>query len=173
MYVLNADNKQNGQDITFYDRYSQLIYSYIRRQVNNTQDAEDVLLEVFMAALATKNLAQLDEKKQVAWLQRVARNKIIDRYRKHSHAIMLPLEAIQERQDEKLTPEQHLMQQETYKHLHKTLNKLSAQQQQVIYLRFVEGLRFAEIGTIVNKSEVSVRTMVSRLLQRLRSCVEL
>ncbi len=173
MHLLNVDDKQNDLDITFYDRYSQLIYTYIRHQVTNTQDAEDILLEVFMAALATKNLAQLSTEKQIAWLQRVARNKIIDRYRKHSRAILLPLEHIQEWQDERLTPEQHVMQHETYKHLHRILSKLSPLHQQVIYLRFVEGLRFAEIGTIINKPEVNVRIMVNRILHRLRSCFEL
>jgi len=173
MHVLNVDDKQNSLDITFYDRHSQLIYTYIRRQVSNPQDAEDIMLEVFMAALATKNLAKLGEEIQIAWLQRVARNKIIDIYRKHSHTTLLPLEKIQERLDENLTPEQHAIQHETYKHLHHILNKLPSQQQQIIYLRFVEGLRFAEIGEIVNKSEVNVRSMVSRILHRLRACFDL
>ncbi len=123
MHLLNVDDKQNDLDITFYDRYSQLIYTYIRHQVTNTQDAEDI--------------------------------------------------HIQEWQDERLTPEQHVMQHETYKHLHRILSKLSPLHQQVIYLRFVEGLRFAEIGTIINKPEVNVRIMVNRILHRLRSCFEL
>jgi RNA polymerase sigma-70 factor (ECF subfamily) len=40
-------------------------------------NAEDLLLEVFVAALNNQHLSHLGDEQQLAWLRRVARNKVI------------------------------------------------------------------------------------------------
>ena len=75
MQQLNMDNTQNAEESTFYDRFAGIIFQYLLQQVPNVQDAEDLLLEVFVAALQDKSLINLPAGRQVAWLKRVARNK--------------------------------------------------------------------------------------------------
>src|SRR5690606_28807882 len=65
-----------------YQQYGSTILIYIRRHLPSKEDAEDVLLEVFLAALESKNLHKLDEQEQLAWLHRVAHNKLVDHHRR-------------------------------------------------------------------------------------------
>jgi DNA-directed RNA polymerase specialized sigma24 family protein len=86
-------------------RFAPTILAYLSQQVPNLQDAEDLLLEVFMAALKYEMLANLPEERQLAWLRRVARNKVIDRYRHTALLTFLPLEQVAEMEDSQLSPE--------------------------------------------------------------------
>ena len=81
MQQLNADEAQRGIDITLYDRYASTVFAYLYQQVSSQQDAEDLLLEVFMAAHNSETFFGITTKRQLAWLRRVARNKVVDRYR--------------------------------------------------------------------------------------------
>jgi len=81
MQQLNAEEAQGSSGNTFYLRFAPTILAYLSQQVPTLQDAEDLLLEVFMAALKYEMLINLSEERQLVWLRRVARNKVIDRYR--------------------------------------------------------------------------------------------
>jgi RNA polymerase sigma factor (sigma-70 family) len=49
------------------------------------------------------------------------------------------------------------------------IGKLSKLQQQVLQLRYEDGLRFAEIAIVLNKREEAVRKLLSRTLSTLRT----
>src|SRR5260370_38387365 len=71
---------EKGADVlTLYDRHAPTLYRSIYRQVSQPQDAEDVLLEGFTIACKYENLVDLAPERQNAWLQSVARRRIIDR----------------------------------------------------------------------------------------------
>ena len=172
MQHIDVNEAHNSVDIAFYDRFAPLIYTYVYRQVSCQEDAEDIMTEVFVAAMKNQQLAELDQEQQVAWLQRVARNKVVDRYRHKTRLTLLPLDQAMDMLDDQLTPEQHAVQQETYQRLYAAVAQLPTVQQQVIRLRYGNHLRFAEIAAMLDKSEATVRNMVHRTLQRLRSIYE-
>jgi RNA polymerase sigma-70 factor, ECF subfamily len=58
-----------------YQRYWLMIFIAIRQHVFSKEEAEDILLEVFLAALENPMLVNLSEHQQLAWLRRVAYNK--------------------------------------------------------------------------------------------------
>jgi DNA-directed RNA polymerase specialized sigma24 family protein len=60
-----------------YDRFTLTIFTYICRHVSNTQDAVDLLVEVFLAAFNNEALSSLPAERQLAWLMRVTRNKLV------------------------------------------------------------------------------------------------
>jgi RNA polymerase sigma-70 factor (ECF subfamily) len=70
--------------------------------------------------------------------------------------------------DEALTPEQQVLRREELEWLYRAVGTLSLQQQQVLQLRYGEGLRFAEIAILLNKREAAVRKICSRSLALLR-----
>lgn len=172
MQQLNTDTGQNGVDITLYDRYASAILAYICQQVASSQDAEDLLVEVFMAAHNHIALSSLSEERQLAWLRRVARNKVIDRYRHAALLTLLPLERVVETEDSALSPEQRAVQQENYQRLYFALEQLSPAQQQLIHLRYGNGLRLVAIADMLEKPEGSVRKMLARTLRQLRAIYE-
>ena len=66
-----------------YQRHARVILIYVRRRVPSWEDAEDIVLDVFLAALEQeKLLAELSDTAQRAWLQRIAHNKVVDLYRR-------------------------------------------------------------------------------------------
>src|SRR5437667_760251 len=169
MQQLNMDNAQNAVDSTFYDRFAGIIFQYLLQQVSNEQDAEDLLLEVFLAALQDKSLSNLPAGRQLAWLRRVARYKVIDRYRHVALLNLLPIEQALEIEDTALTPEQYTEQQERYEHLYQSIAQLTSLQRELIRLRYRSGLRFLEIATILEKPEGTVRQLFVRTLRKLRT----
>ncbi len=70
MQKLYMDNAQNGVDSSLYERFAVAIFQYLCQQVSNEQDAEDLLLEVFLAAFQDESLSNLPAERQLAWLRR-------------------------------------------------------------------------------------------------------
>ena len=169
MQQLNMDNTQNEEDSTFYDRFAAIIFQYLLQQVSNVQDAEDLLLEVFVAALQDKSLFNLSPGRQLAWLKRVARHKVIDRYRHIALLNLLPIEQALELEDTALTPEQYTEQKENYDRLYQSIAQLTSQQRELIRLRYRNGLRFDEIAAIFEKPAGTVRQSFVRALRQLRT----
>lgn len=150
-----------------YDRFASTILVYLLAQVAHAQDAEDLLLDVFVAALGDTTLDTLSSERQLAWLRRVARNKVIDRYRHNALITQFPLEQALTKEDTNLTPEQFTEQQESLYILHQALARLSPLQQELLHLRYAQELRLAEIGTILDRSEGAVRKLLTRTLRQL------
>ena len=169
MQQVNMENAQNGEVSTLYDRFAAIIFHYLFQQMSNKQDAEDLLLEVFLAALQDKSLSNLPAGQQLAWLKRVAHNKVIDRYRHVALLNLLPIEQVLEMEDTALTPEQYTEQQERYEHLRQSIAQLSSLQRELIRLRYQSGLHFIEIAAILEKPEGTVRQLFVRTLRKLRT----
>src|SRR5260370_29245714 len=135
---------QNADSRSLYDRYGQTIFAYARLHVPSREDAEDVTLEVFTAALENDNLAGLQEGEKLAWLRRVARNKLVDIYRRSTYHPDVALNQVMETvfDDEASTPEQIMLELEVWEHLYRAIRTLSTLQQHVLRLRYGDGLDF-------------------------------
>lgn len=156
-----------------YQRCAPVILKYIRRHVSSMEDAEDLLLEVFVAAVENEGLLALSDDEQLAWLRRVAHNKFIDYYRRSQRRPAVSLEEVTEESlvddDDLSSPEHAAVRQEEHTLLRARLSALPEMQQTVLRLRFANGWRSKEIAEHINKSEGAVRTMLSRSLDLLRN----
>ncbi len=157
-----------------YRQHQATILTYIRRHVNTSEDAEDVLLEVFIAALEHDALADMDAGQQLAWFRRVAHNKFVDQYRRSPHRPLVPWEEVTETaiDNEALAPDQVALRNEEHALLRRHVARLPQLQQEVLHLRFAHGLRSTEIAQRLNKSEGAIRMVLSRSLNLLRSIYE-
>jgi RNA polymerase sigma-70 factor (ECF subfamily) len=159
-------------DATLYDQYGKVIFAYVRLHTPTREDAEDLTLDVFMAALERDNLSAFPEAERLAWLRHVARNRLIDTYRRTArHPIIVLDEVIESmlEENEHDTPEHLILQRELYEQLHHAIAKLPVLQQQILRLRYGDGLRFAEIAILLNKREDGVRKLLSRTIATLRT----
>ncbi len=156
-------------DVTFYDRHAPTILAYLCRHIFSPHDAEDVLVEVFLAALKRPGFTELAAEHQLAWLRRVAHNKMIDRLRRLDRLTLVSLDEALERESGEPTPEQYSMRQESYALLYQLVARLSPDQQELIQLRYGEGLRIVEIAARLRKSDTTVRKQLQRTLNRLRA----
>lgn len=156
-------------DAALFDRYGPLIFAYILKHVNSREDAEDLALEVFTAALESPVVSQLRPEEQLAWLKRVTHNKLIDSYRKAQHRQHAPLDLFAELLPDDEEPEQIVLQREIDEQLRWHIRQLPAFQQQIIYLRYAHNLSAAEIGVLLNKSEAAIRQQLARARKFLRT----
>lgn len=172
MKQLDRDEAQNVEDAALFDRFAPAIFGYLYGQIASRQDAEDLLLDVFLAAQQNDALSALGEERQLAWLRRVARNKVVDRYRHSALLTMLPLDEAIEREDEALTPEQRAVQRESYERLYHAIEQLAPEQRLLVRLRYGDGLRLVEIAAIMEKPQGTLRKMLERTLSQLRTLYE-
>jgi RNA polymerase sigma-70 factor (ECF subfamily) len=153
-----------------FEQHSEKLFAYLRQHTSSREDAEDILVDTFMAALAEAKFAHLPASGQVAWLWRVARNKVVDAFRKATLRRNVPLEQADERpsKEEARDPEQVALRQDEEQEIQALLHTLPELQQEVLRLRFGYDLRCGEIAAILGKREDAVRAMLSRSMNTLR-----
>ena len=156
-----------------YERYAATIFVYLLKHTRSREDAEDMLEDIFIAAMENEKFASLPEQTQVLWLWRVARNKVIDGFRRTATKQIIPLEQIIETHDEDDTqnPEQAALRLDDVDQVQQLLQQLPPLQRKIVQLRFGHNLRSAEIAAIVGKRDVAVRSILSRTMNLLRSSV--
>ncbi len=162
--------QQQGAIALLYQKYAPGILAYVRMHVSCDEDAEDIVVEVFLAAIENSKLQLLAEKEQQMWLWRVARNKVIDRYRRSSRHSSIALEQVENDlyADDHAGPEYNALRQEDYAALHTYLQSLPAAYQEILHLRFGHDLPCREIAHRLGKQENAVRVTLSRGLNLLR-----
>jgi RNA polymerase sigma factor (sigma-70 family) len=154
-----------------YRQHGPLIFAWLLKQVHSWEDAEDLLLEVFLAAFEQQRLLAVPEEKRLAWLLSVAQHKLVDYYRLSGRRQHLPLDAVAGalEADEALAPEAVALRHEQDADLRAALQALPQTQREVVQLRFGEGLRCTEIATVLGKREGTVRILLWRALTFLRA----
>lgn len=153
-----------------YRKYAPAILSYVRHHITSQEDAEDLVVEVFLAAIESATFAPLSEKAKQSWLWRVTRNKVIDSYRRSKVRQSVDLDQAIEVlfEDEHFSPENAALRQEAYMDLYTYLQTLPAHQQEILRMRFGQNLSCREIATALRKQENVVRVTLSRSLNLLR-----
>jgi RNA polymerase sigma-70 factor, ECF subfamily len=66
-----------------YRTYADSVFAFCWSQTGNYSDAEDLAADVFASAFAAYTTAGPDPDKLRAWLMRIARNALIDHYRRN------------------------------------------------------------------------------------------
>ena len=160
--------------------------SFIRRRVADEADAEDILQEVFYELVEAYRMMKPIE--QVgAWLVRVARNRIIDRFRKKKPMAFSDLQNTENEEGERLSLEELLPSPEagpeaTYarsillEELDAALEELPEEQREVFLAHEIQGISFKELSA---ETGVGINTLLSRkhhavlhLRRRLQSIYE-
>ncbi len=153
-----------------YDRYVEAVYRYVFYRVRETAEAEDVTSEVFMKAL--RAMPRYETRQPfLAWLYRIARNAVIDQARRKRTQVSFEDALGHPNADRILDPDATLFQQVDAETLRRAIRQLTPLQQEVIVLRYVEGLDTRAIARIVGKREGTVRGIEFRALGALRQLV--
>ena len=88
----------------------------MRQQTGSREDADDILVEVLVAAVESSAFDRLGEKERVVWLWRVARNKAVDAYRRSRLRQGMDLEQVADwiYDDDERSPEQIALRKDSY-----------------------------------------------------------
>ncbi len=151
-----------------YELYVEKIYSYIYYRIGNHHDAEDLTAKVFHRAL--NHIGSYNNKGVpfAAWLYRIAHNLVANWHRDHSRRQVIALEQIT------LTDNGHDMPQRVAERnnereiLLEAIQKLPAERQKLLTLKFIEKMSNAEIGRIMGRSEGAIKSLYHRTLVSLK-----
>jgi len=150
-----------------YDRYSPGIYRYAMRLLGDECLAEDCVAETFSRFLMVLRSGLGPKDHLQAYLYRIAHNWITDRYRRQPPAPITLDDSMHG--DKNALPElqtETLMEQ---KEVLLALRTLTADQRQVVILRFIEGWENEEVAAALEKPVGAIKALQHRALETLRN----
>lgn len=162
--------------VHIYDLYLNDIYRFIYFKVSSREIAEDITSSTFLKTWDYIQNEQLKDYKTLkSLLYVVARNLVIDHYRKKSQQLDVsydnensPIHVI----DEKQNPAKDLDHQFDFKIVEEGLSKLKDEYREVIMMRYINELSIGEIADVLGKSKGSVRVLAHRALNTLKNLVK-
>ncbi|OGO21036.1 MAG: hypothetical protein A2Z14_12775 [Chloroflexi bacterium RBG_16_48_8] len=153
---------------TLYLRHLEKIYRYIYFRVGDEAQAEDMAEEVFVKTWEALPNFKLGQNPFTSWLYRIAHNLLVDQYRRRN-PVSISEEELARHSDSSELPERIVGRKQEWEMLAKAVRQLDSLDQQVILLRFVEGLSHREIAAIIGKSQTASRVIQHRALKTLRA----
>lgn len=143
-----------------YEMYSQKVFLFLLSKTNNEHLAEELTQETFFQAV--QSIDRFKGKSSIlTWLCGIAKNVWLKHVRKHQETLSIE-DAVPETADKKEIPlswEQ--------KEILQLIHNMNEPVREVMYLRLVSNLSFAEIGEIIGKTENWTRVTFFRGKQKI------
>jgi RNA polymerase sigma-70 factor, ECF subfamily len=160
--VLEKDRKATAE---FVARYSDALYSYVRRRMVPRVDlVEDIVQEVFLAAW--KDLGRFRGESLRAWLLGIARHKVEDHYRKRLRDLEVPSEGYESSVIPML--EERIDGVKREQSIERTLMKMPEPYTIVLLWRYLENRSVREMAEASGKTEKAIERMLARARQDFR-----
>lgn len=164
--MVEAQNHEIGNELL---RQRNKLLSFIQKRVPDRDEAEDILQDVFYQFIESYRLMKPVEQAG-AWLYRVARNRITDKFRKKKPERFGTLAGGRDENDEPLlladllptdldSPETKMMNEMLMEELTDALEQLPIAQKEIFIQHEIEGKSFAEIA---EETGESINTLLSR-----------
>ncbi len=168
-HALLARAKQYDQAALaeLYDCYAPSVYAYVYRRVGDPHLAEDLVSDVFVRVVQAIRSRRPWHTSFRAWLYRIAHNLVVDHYRRPKPVLSVSL-------DEEWLPLAEESQSDAtgdtldHQRLQAALHCLTPDQQQVLVLRFGEGLTIRETAQVLRKTTGAVKAAQHRAIVALR-----
>ncbi|MBI2459136.1 MAG: RNA polymerase sigma factor [Parcubacteria group bacterium] len=172
LYKIKKNDKQAF--IKAYDLYIDQLYRFIYFKVGSREEAEDLCSAVFLKTWSYILENSLKEPKTLkALLYKIARNLIIDHYRKNKDREVMSLDVDNRIEiiDDKLNIAKAMELKFDLLVLETKLPELKDEYREVIILRFVNELSIKEIAEILDKTKGNVRVLIFRAVGALKELV--
>lgn len=152
-----------------YERAVDHVYRYAYVLLRDADRAEDITADVFLKAWRNRHTLR-DESSAQTWLLSITHNSAMSVLRATRE--VAGLDAATRTQDPGAGPEGELFAGLEARRLQEALRRLTAEQQQVVFLRFFEGLHHEEVARRIGRNANAVRAVQFRALSRLRRLLE-
>lgn len=165
---------QDGVSESFavlYREHVQPIYRYIYYRTHDKQLAEDLTADVFTKVVEGLPRYVDRGKPFIAWLYRIAHARVVDHYRRQDRR---PTSTNVEDANLSVTPDMDsdLVKEHASQALMSAIQSLTSDQQQVIILRFIEGLPIESVATQLGKKGNAIKALQYRAVRSLASYLE-
>jgi len=152
-------------------RYASPLLTYIRRMVGDRDHSEELFQEVFLAVWAKRSLYRFPRPFK-AWLFAIAINKCHEAWRSRSKLPLTREETGELAVAADPSPEASAIATENAVLVANALGQLPPMQRSVVALRIWQGLSYAEIAGILDRTEDTVRSHMHHGLAGLRKYLE-
>jgi len=160
-----------------YNRHYKTIFNYCYRRTGDFDTSKDITSEIFLKAYLNIHKFKWKDIPILSWLYRIATNEINLFYRSQkysptfiseiysNYSITVSLEDLVE---EKSNAEAKLHKDKQFVQVQDAIKELPLKYQEVISLKYFEQLKIKEIGTILNKKEGTIKSLLSRGISKLK-----
>jgi RNA polymerase sigma-70 factor (ECF subfamily) len=164
--IRRAQSLDPGALAELYDRHFDGIYRYLYTRLRHQADAEDLTEQVFLKMVDSIERYRPSGVAFSSWLYRIAHNLLVDRYRRSSRDAV---ELSTELRDSRPSADPVIMAQnsEDRRRLMQAIERLTAEQQQVITMRFIDNLEVEEIARLTHRRPGAIHSMQHRALASL------
>jgi RNA polymerase sigma factor (sigma-70 family) len=141
------------------DRYQPRLLGFCRQMLGSTEDAEDVLQEVFVNAYK----AMLADEREInlrPWLYRIARNRCLNYLRKPKADAQESMDMVPEVDAASTAEKVH--NREEFRQILSDVNKLPETQRAALLLREMDALSYEEIAAAMETTVPSVKSLLVR-----------
>lgn len=161
-----------------FDEYYPGIFGYVLRRTANVEAARDIAAETFSKAFRNMSGFRWKNISISSWLYRIASNEVITFFRRKKYEPesldeLREVAGFEHADSRDVLQEIQLAERELERHkdflrIQTLLRKLPVKYQEVIALRYFEEKKIKEIAAILDKNEGTVKSLLSRGLERLR-----
>ena len=166
LVVAYMDGEARAFDVIL-TRYQATIYSYFLYVVGDEDEANELFQDTFVKVIV---FLQEQRYKPMGlfnyWRMRIAHNMISDKFRRNDHKLVKDVNAkndLTRIRNEAITVspyDDEMIRDQAFDELHRMVNKLPAEQREMVYLRYFEEMSFKDIAAITG---VSINTALGRM----------
>ncbi|HEY9287093.1 MAG TPA: sigma-70 family RNA polymerase sigma factor [Candidatus Dormibacteraeota bacterium] len=164
--IRRAQALDPGALAELYDRHFDGIYRYLYTRVRHQADAEDLTEQVFLKMVDSIARYRPQGVAFSSWLYRIAHNLLVDRYRRAGRETVELSSDLHDLRPQ-IDPATMAQQSDDRRRLMAAIQRLTPEQQQIVSMRFVDGLEVEEIARLTHRSPGAIHSMQHRALASL------
>lgn len=152
---------------TLFDRYQVPLYNFFLRLTGDRASSEDLTQNLFYRVMRYRQSFQPAQGAFRSWIYRMARNVHLDFCKQEARGPQRLADP--EEIEERLADQGSGYTQDQFQRLDEAMERLDADQREVLVLSRYQGLKYEEIARIRDSSVAAVKVQVFRALKQLRS----
>ena len=149
-----------------YEQEYSYVYNYIYMQVMHRENTEDLVSDIFMRAMSHYDSFDPSKASVRTWLCTIARNCLIDYFRKNGRRKTENLDDVVE---PSAVDEYSILKNPINQEVYRLLEKLSDDERELLSMIYVQELKNPQIGEILGINAKAVSERHRRLLAKLRA----
>lgn len=180
-YLIGLIKIESSEFGVLFDLHYHAIFNYVFHRLGDYELSRDIVSEVFLKAFINIRSFKYKGIPVLFWLYRIANNEIQQHFRKKKYlpsyfgVAINPTDwcalNMQSDEEEKNQWEKELQQHENFVLMQQKIKLLPLNYQEVIVLRYFEQKTIKEIALIKNKKEGTVKSLLSRGIEKLKTLV--
>ncbi|MBI5241325.1 MAG: sigma-70 family RNA polymerase sigma factor [Elusimicrobia bacterium] len=156
---------------SLYDLYFSCVCGFVRSQVSDPADADDVVSRAFERLLERLGTYRPERGAFESWLFAVVRNAVRDHFRSRRWRALFSLEEAPEPAGREPAAEARLLAEEERAGLLRALQRLDERSREVLGLKFQAGLNNRQIAEVLDLGESHVGVLVYRAVKKLQAAL--